>query len=103
MTSPSAVSLTFPALLALILLAFLAGAGTVLAFMYWRPFDWMLCRTRGGSLWIRAVVRSLPGSFLLLTDNNLRCRVADGDGLAAIGLSPQTIEGQPINTALLNE
>ena len=36
----------------------------------------------------RALVRSIPGGFVLLFDPELRCMVADGEALSAWGMAP---------------
>ena len=44
----------------------------------------------------RALARSLPDSFVLLFDEQLRYQIADGNGLKAFGLSRFQVEGQTL-------
>jgi diguanylate cyclase (GGDEF)-like protein/PAS domain S-box-containing protein len=51
----------------------------------------------------RALVRSIPGGFVLQFDHDLRFVVADGDALAAFGLLPEQLEGRTLAEAFTPE
>lgn len=48
----------------------------------------------------RALAHSLPGSFVLVFDGDLRFEIADGPALGAFGLSRDTVEGRTIAEVL---
>ncbi len=45
----------------------------------------------------RALARNFPNGALILFDTDLRYVIADGDGLAAAGLSPSMLEGRTVD------
>lgn len=47
----------------------------------------------------RALVRSIPGGFVLLFDTDLRCLVADGEGLSTFGYRAEDLEGRTLQEA----
>ncbi|MHB8241485.1 MAG: PAS domain-containing protein [Solirubrobacteraceae bacterium] len=45
----------------------------------------------------RALIRSVPGGFVLLFDERLRFRVADGEALSNFGYDPAALEGRTLH------
>lgn len=57
-------------------------------------------RSRRGAEEYRALVRNIPGGFVVLFDEDLRYRLADGEALEVFGFTPADLEGRTIDEAL---
>ena len=60
-------------------------------------------RSRRGVEEYRSLVRSIPGGFVVLFDEELRYRLADGQALETFGFAPADLEGRTIGEALSPE